>query len=143
MILIDLLHRPTPFAARVGHPLPRRAAASPRKATRRSDVMSRRGQRNNSLSPPPLPPTHRPLIPIFVPCNRPRRRASTGVQQQFVTQKLLPGEKKQTSRGEGRESARTERDQRENRKNHRILNVKGGKGEESVTIRRKISAKLE
>lgn len=67
LILIDLLRRPTPFAARMAPPSRRISAQS---NAPRSDVMSRRGQRNNP--PSPLPPRFLP------PCNRPfdeRRRA--------------------------------------------------------------------
>lgn len=50
--------------------------------------VGRRLLRNN-------PPLFRPPLP-FLRCASPHRRASTGVQQQFVTQKL-PAAEKQTS----------------------------------------------
>lgn len=83
LILIDLLCRPTPFAALAW---PRRAAASPRKATRRSDVMSRRGQRNN----PPAP-----CRPDFCPRATAPSTSVDGRAATICHSKIAPRRKKQ------------------------------------------------
>lgn len=70
---------------------PRRAAASPRKATRRSDVMSRRGQRNNL-------PSSLPFSPDFCPCNRPENEHRRTCSNNLSLKNCSLEKKKQASR---------------------------------------------
>lgn len=88
LILIDLLRRPTPFAARVAPPS--------RRISAQSNAPEWRNVAEGATKQPSLLP---PFFPRFLPVQPPRKQAPTDVQQQFVTQKLFPGGKKASESG--------------------------------------------
>jgi len=88
LILIDLLHRPTPFTRVARRPSSHRISVQSNAPEWRNVAEEATKQ---PFSPPSLSPSF--SFPDFCPVQSPLWRALTGVQQQFVTQKLLSGEK--------------------------------------------------
>lgn len=125
LILIDLLRHPTPFAARMAPPSRRISAQS---NAPRSDVMSRRGQRNNPPSPSPSRP---PSLcrPDFCPRATAHSTSADGRAATICHSKIAPRRKKrrQTSRVQETGVSSPKRKSREKKTSR--YRVSGGGGE--------------